>query len=108
MLERLQKFLSRAGVASRRAAERMIMAGRVKVNGRVVHELGTKVDSVEDVVVVDNRRVENPEELIYLVLNKPSGYVSSRRDKYRRKTVYDLLPPAVRQKVWTIGRLDFD
>ena len=106
--ERLQKFLSRAGVASRRHAEDMITNGRVKVNGKVVTKLGTKVDPGRDKVEVSGKVVSPPEDLVYLVLNKPAGYVTSRRDSYGRKTVYDLLPADLRPKIWSVGRLDYE
>src|SRR3989338_10543206 len=106
--ERLQKFLSRAGVASRRHAEDMITNGRVKVNGKVVTKLGTKVDPGRDKVEVSGKVVSPPEDLVYLVLNKPAGYVTSRRDSYGRKTVYDLLPAALPPKIWSVGRLDYE
>ena len=95
-------------MASRRAAEKMIVAGRVRVDGRVVRELGTKVDGGKNKVEVDGHRVEVEPEFIYLVLNKPKSYVSSRHDKYGRKTVYDLLSPDTRKKVWSVGRLDYE
>src|SRR6185436_5488882 len=89
--ERLQKVVARAGVASRRAAEDLIVKGRVRVNGKIVSALGTKVDPRTDKVEVDGRRLiaESP---IYLVLHKPRGVVSTVRDPEGRKTVRDLVP----------------
>jgi 23S rRNA pseudouridine2605 synthase len=106
-VERLQKLLSAAGIASRRAAEDLIRQGRVSVNGVTVTELGTKADPVGDVVRVDGRRVKGSERLRYLLLNKPRGYVTTRRDPQRRPTVMDLLP-GVREYVYPVGRLDYD
>src|SRR5437762_9727238 len=88
---RLQKFLAEAGVASRRAGEEIILAGRVEVNGRVVRVLGTKIDPAQDRVSVDGAPVRAKRKL-YVALNKPRGYICSRRDPARRRTVGDLLP----------------
>ncbi len=103
---RLQKFLANAGVASRRKAEELITSGRVKVNGRVVTELGTKVDDAKDVVAVSGK-VIRPAETIWIALNKPRGYLSTRKDPEGRPTVYDLLPPAL-HGLFYVGRLDRD
>lgn len=102
---RLQKFLSRAGVASRRAAERMIRDGRVRVNGDVVREMGVKVSS-EDVVVVDGREVTR-DPPVWVLLHKPAGYVTTRDDPQGRPTVYDLLPEQ-HGALFHVGRLDLD
>src|SRR5437763_5024868 len=101
--ERLQKIVARAGVASRRAAEDLILKGRVRVNGSVVTTLGTKVDR-DDKVEVDGRRLvaESP---VYLVLNKPRGVVSTVSDPEGRSTVRDLAR-AVPARVFPVGRLD--
>lgn len=104
---RLQKILSAAGVASRRAAEQLIAQGRVSVNGRTVTELGTRADPSRDDIRVDGRRVKAAEPLRYLLLNKPRGYVTTRSDPARRPTVIDLLP-GVREYVYPVGRLDYD
>lgn len=103
---RLQKLLSQAGVASRRAAERLIADGRVTVNGRTVTEMGTKADPGDD-VRVDGRRLKQAERRRYLLLNKPSGYVTTRSDPRGRATVLDLLA-GVREYVYPVGRLDYD
>src|SRR5688500_11019977 len=107
MQERLQKFMSAAGVASRRHAEEMIKAGLVKVNGKVVKELGTKVDPSKDEVRVNNKKVRPVTEFLYLAFNKPKRTVTTRDDPRKRKTVFDLLPPKLKNVVWPIGRLDF-
>jgi pseudouridine synthase len=106
-VERLQKILSQAGIASRRASEQLMREGRVTVNGRTVSELGTKADPEHDEIRVDGRRVKAPTRRLYLLLNKPRGYVSTRSDPERRPTVIDLLR-GVREYVYPVGRLDFD
>jgi 23S rRNA pseudouridine2605 synthase len=110
--ERLQKALARAGVASRRAAEAMIVAGRVRVNDRVVTELGTKVDPAHDEIRVDGRRVQvtSPEaqEKVYFLLNKPAGFLTTTKDDRGRKTVMDLVAGASQARIYPVGRLDFD
>jgi pseudouridine synthase len=103
---RLQKFLAEAGVASRRAGEQMMLAGRVAVNGKTAQELGLKIDPVHDRVTVDGKPVRAKRKL-YLALNKPRGLVCSRSDEFDRPTIYELLP-----KEWahlhSVGRLDFN
>lgn len=110
--ERLQKALARAGVASRRAAEAMIVAGRVRVNEKVVTELGTKIDPGKDDVRVDGRKipVTSPEqqERVYFVLNKPPGFLTTTKDDRGRKTVMDLVVGASQARIYPVGRLDFD
>ena len=104
---RLQKILSRAGVASRRAAETLIAEGRVSVNGTTVLEMGTKADAVSDDIRVDGRRIKAAEPHRYILLNQPAGYVTTRSDPQRRPTVIDLLR-GVREYVYPAGRLDYD
>jgi 23S rRNA pseudouridine2605 synthase len=106
-MERLQKILSQAGIASRRASEQLMLEGRVTVNGTAVRELGTKADPAHDDIRVDGRRVRLPERHRYLLLNKPRGYVTTRSDPHRRPTVIDLLT-GVRDYVFPVGRLDYD
>jgi 23S rRNA pseudouridine2605 synthase/16S rRNA pseudouridine516 synthase len=107
-MDRLQKVLARAGVASRRAAERLIEEGRVRVNGKIVTRLGTRVDAQRDAISVDGRRIPNaPSQSLYLMLNKPRGYVCTLSDPEGRPTVRDLLKQ-VRRRVYPVGRLDFD
>ena len=106
-MDRLQKILSQAGVASRRAAEKLIADGRVTVNGRTMLEMGTKADLASDDIRVDGRRVKRAERLRYILLYKPAGYVTTRSDPQRRPTVMDLLG-GVREYVYPVGRLDYD
>jgi 23S rRNA pseudouridine2605 synthase len=106
-MERLQKILSQAGVASRRASEQLMLDGRVTVNGATVRELGTKADGSSDDIRVDGRRITMPERHRYLLLNKPRGYVTTRSDPQRRPTVIDLLA-GVRDYVYPVGRLDYE
>ncbi|MGD0216552.1 MAG: pseudouridine synthase [Desulfobaccales bacterium] len=106
--ERLQKFLSRAGVASRRAAEELIRAGRVRVKGRVVTEMGTKVDPDREVVLLDDRPVSAAAPPLTVVLHKPYGYICTRRDPQGRRLVMDLLPEDLRGRLYPVGRLDYD
>ena len=106
-MERLQKILSQAGIASRRASEQLMLDGRVSVNGATVRELGTKADAAHDDIRVDGRRVKVVEQHRYLLLNKPRGYVTTRSDPEKRPTVIDLLR-GVREYVYPVGRLDFD
>ncbi len=103
---RLQRYISQAGVASRRSAEKLITAGQVKVNGRTVTELGTKVTPGKDKVDVEGRRVA-PEELVYVVLNKPKGCVSTLSDPEGRPTVMEFMPRNLPAHVKPVGRLDF-
>lgn len=107
MQVRLQKIISAAGIASRRAAEKLIEEGRVQVNGATVRELGTKADPDIDDIRVDERRVKQPQRHRYFLLNKPRGYVTTRSDPEHRPTVLDLLR-GVREYVYPVGRLDFD
>ncbi len=106
--ERLQKILAASGVASRRAAEELILEGRVTVNGRVVTELGTKADPAVDHVKVDGKRLRSAPALRYILMNKPRSVVVTRDDPQRRPTVYVLLGTRVSEPVVPVGRLDFD
>ena len=90
---RLQRILSRAGVASRRHAEELITAGRVRVNGQVVHQLGTRADPGRDEITVDGVPVRQPDEATYLALHKPPGYLTTADDPEGRPTVFELVRP---------------
>jgi 23S rRNA pseudouridine2605 synthase len=106
MQERLQKILSRAGIASRRKAEAMILDGRVTVNGEIARELGVKADLDSDHIKVDGKLVRPPKQTVYVMLNKPRGYVTTMFDPEGRPKVVDLLR-AVKERVYPVGRLDF-
>lgn len=109
MLERLQKILSGAGIASRRAAEGYITAGRVSVNGEIVTELGTKADLHVDDIRVDGRRIKPATRRLYILMYKPRGYITSRSDPQQRPTVIDLLAKGgIRDYVYPVGRLDYE
>lgn len=105
--ERLQKYLAEAGVASRRKSEALITEGHVRVNGVIVRELGTKIDPLKDKVAVDGKAVSKEEKTVYLLLNKPAGYITTVEDTHNRKTVMDLLT-GVSERVYPVGRLDND
>lgn len=107
MEERLQKILSRAGVSSRRAAERMIAEGRISVNGTVVVTPGTKADPEKDEIRLDGRLFSLETEKIYLLLHKPKGYVTTLSDPQGRPIVTDLIQ-GVAARVYPVGRLDYD
>lgn len=107
MLDRLQKILAQAGIASRRHAEELIVAGRVTVNGKVVTELGSKADSVADRIMVDGKPVRPEGRKVYLLLNKPVGYITTLKDPEGRPIVTDLLKE-VPERVFPVGRLDYN
>lgn len=104
MEERLQKYLANNGIAARRKCEEYILAGRVKVNGQVVTELGTKINPDIDIVEFDAKKVKKVEKHVYILLNKPIGYVTTVKDQFDRPTVLDLVD--VKEKVLPVGRLD--
>ena len=103
---RINKFLAECGVASRRAADKMIIDGEVKINGRIC-SLGDEVNLDDDNVTVNGKTVSTVKKYDYYILNKPKGYVCTVRDDKGRKTVMDLLPPNVKH-VFPVGRLDYD
>ena len=107
-MERLQKLLAHAGIASRRHAEKLIVEGRVSVNGTTVTELGTKADPAVDVIEVDGKRVRFSSQRHYLLLNKPPGLLCTRHDPQGRPTVMDLLPTRLHSHVYPVGRLDMN
>jgi 23S rRNA pseudouridine2605 synthase len=107
MQERLQKIMSRAGVASRRQAEGLILGGKVRVNGQVVTELGTKADPAQDEIRVSGRLIAADQPRTYLLLHKPVGYVATTSDPEGRPTVLDLIH-GVKERLYPVGRLDWD
>ena len=103
--ERLQKFLASQGICSRRKAEEHIVNGDIQVNGRVVTELGTKINPDTDVVIFKGKRVSKVKDnKVYILLNKPIGYVTTTKDQFGRDTILDLVK--VKEKVLPVGRLD--
>ena len=107
MLMRLQKYLAEAQVASRRKAEEIILQGRVKVNDKTITELGTKIESDRDNITVDGKRFQICEKMIYIMLNKPEGCVTTVKDQFDRKSVIDYVSD-VKERVYPVGRLDYD
>ncbi|MBM6828153.1 rRNA pseudouridine synthase [Anaerotignum lactatifermentans] len=108
MEERLQKFLAEAGVASRRKAEELIAAGRVKVNGVVIREQGVKIDPKKDKVEFDGKALsQKAEKKVYLMLHKPEGYVTTSKEQFGRPAVLDLIH-GVPERIFPVGRLDYD
>lgn len=105
MEERLQKIISQAGAASRREAEKMIAAGEVMVDGKVVKEMGVKLDPAVHEIFVGGKKLDGNEKNVYFLLNKPKGYISTAKDDRGRKTVLDLLPE-VKERIYPVGRLD--
>lgn len=105
-LERLQKYIARSGVTSRRKAEELIITGHVMVNGIKITELGTKVDPDKDIVTVDNKKITEVKTFIYIKLYKPEGYVTTVKDQFDRKTVLDLID--IKERIYPIGRLDYN
>jgi len=105
-LERLQKIVAAAGIASRRKAEELITGGLVSVNGQIVTELGSKADSDKDHIRVNGKLLRGPERHVYLLMNKPRGYVTTLKDPEHRPTVMDLLH-GVGARVYPVGRLDY-
>ncbi len=106
MEERLQKILARAGIASRRKCEELILRGRIKVDGRVITKLGFKADPAVATITFDNKPVRR-EKYVYILLNKPAGYVTTLNDPQDRPIVTDLLPE-ITERVFPVGRLDLE
>lgn len=105
-MERLQKVLAQAGVASRRKCEELILSGAVEVNGEQVLTLGTKVDPAADEIKVNGKKIRS-ESKVYVMLNKPKGVITSANDPQGRKVVSDFLP-GIKQRIYPVGRLDYD
>ena len=104
MEERLQKYLAQCGVASRRKCEELILQGRVQVNGVTVTELGTKINPEKDKIKFDGKDIKQAQKLVYILLNKPIGYVTTADDQFGRDTVLDLVK--VKERIVPVGRLD--
>jgi len=107
MQVRLNKFLAQVGIASRREVDKMIVEGKIKVNGRVIKELGYKIDEVSDWIDIEGKRIKRKDGFIYILLNKPKGVLVTLKDPFRRPTVIQLLPKLGR-RVFPVGRLDYD
>ena len=101
---RLQKYIAEAGIASRRKAEELILQGKVQINGKVVTELGIKVNPDKDEVICNGNKIGKQEKKVYILLNKPIGYVTTTRDQFQRDTVLDLVK--VKERILPVGRLD--
>lgn len=106
-MERLQKYMARCGVASRRNCENIIKQGRVSVNGEIVRAMGIKINPATDVVRVDGKIISPEKEYIYILLNKPAGYITSVNDPQGRPTVLDLID-GVDSRIYPVGRLDYE
>jgi len=104
MEERLQKYLANSGVASRRKCEEYILQGKVKVNGKIITELGTKIDPEKDIIEFENKLIKENSKNVYILLNKPIGYVTTSDDQFGRDTVLDLVK--VKERIVPVGRLD--
>lgn len=107
MLLRLQKYLADSGISSRRKAEELIIDGKISVNGKIITELGTKVDDENDIIMYEGKRVEKEKRLVYIMLHKPEGYITSAKDQFDRPTVIDLIED-IEERVYPVGRLDYD
>lgn len=107
MKVRINKFMARSGETSRRGADKLIAQGRVTVNGQIVQELGLKIDDMGDKVEIDGKIIQPYKKPDYILLNKPLGYLVTRKDPYSRETVMKLLP-ADKSYLFPVGRLDFD
>lgn len=107
MEERLQKYLAESGIASRRKCEELIRSGCIAVNGQVIKDMGTKVNSDTDIVTFNGQRVKKSTEKIYLMINKPVGYITTTREQFGRKKVTDLIKD-INYRVYPIGRLDYN
>ena len=104
---RINKYIALCGVASRRKAEELILAGKVKVNDNIVKELSYQVDEENDVVKVDDKIIKEENKLVYILLNKPEGYITTVKDQFDRESVLDLVTD-IKERVYPIGRLDYE
>ncbi len=107
MSVRLQKFLAEAEIASRRKSEQYISDGRVAVNGKTVTQLGTKIDPDNDIVTFDGKLIKINKNLIYIMLNKPEGCVTTTKDQFGRKTVFEYIT-GIKERIYPVGRLDYN
>lgn len=106
MIMRLQKYIAKCGVASRRKAEEMIKNGLISVNGKIITEMGIKIDIYKDIVKLNNEIIRFENKTIVILINKPEGYVSTTDDQFGRKTVLDIIPD-ITERLYPVGRLDY-
>lgn len=106
-MERLQKYIAECGIASRRAAEELIASGKVTVNGEVITKMGVTVDPDKDSIKVNGKLIKKSKTKVYILLNKPDGYVSTAKDQFDRPTVLDLIPD-IKERIVPVGRLDYN
>ena len=104
---RLQKYMALCGVASRRKSEEIILSGKVKVNGKIIKMLGTTINPDNDVIMVNGKVIKPEAVKVYIILNKPTGYVTTLKDEFNRRKVIDLIK-GVDERVYPVGRLDYD
>lgn len=104
---RINKYIASCGIASRRKAEEIILEGRIKVNGNVVKELSFNIEEEKDIVEFDNKKIKLSEEYVYIVLNKPEGYITTVKDQFNRPSVIDIIKD-IKERVYPIGRLDYE
>ncbi len=104
---RLQKFIAKSGIASRRKAEELIKNGKIKVNDRIITEMGVKIDPQRDIIKYNNKRLSIENEKKYIILNKPEGYITTVSDQFGRPTVMDLIKD-IKERVYPVGRLDYN
>ena len=104
---RINKYIASCGVASRRKAEELIISGRVTINGELITELSTTVDETKDIVEVDGLPINQEEKKVYILLNKPEGYITTVKDQFDRPSVLDILKD-VEERVYPVGRLDYE
>ncbi|OXT07600.1 pseudouridine synthase [Thermoanaerobacterium thermosaccharolyticum] len=105
-MERLQKYLAECGIASRRKCEQLILDGKIKVNGTVIKNLGIKIDPDKDIVEYDGRVVAKVQHNIYIMLNKPTGFITTVKDQFGRPSVLDIIK--IKDRIYPVGRLDCD
>lgn len=105
---RINKYIASAGIASRRKAENLVSEGRIKVNGQIIYDLGYQVNEDKDIVEYDGKKIDiNSEKLVYILLNKPEGYITSSKDQFGRKDVMDLVTD-IKERIYPVGRLDYE
>ena len=104
---RINKYIASCGVASRRKAEELIISGRVTINGELITELSTIVDETKDIVEVNGVPINQEEKNVYILLNKPEGYITTVKDQFDRPSVLDILKD-VDERVYPVGRLDYE